>query len=149
MNTINKLIFLLLILMISCSHQHENTTTDILASEDSTSNLLDALNNTTSAKQTISFEDFITDTIGKIPEVIKQDRYIDSFSKHKHGIAMIVEKPEDNTEYYARVGYDGPERFETYYHFYVDSVTRKITVDDIISGERLTLEEWQKQEKAK
>ena len=75
---------------------------------------------------------------------------IDSLSNHTKGIAlMIVERPNDGLPYFSvKVGYDGDTRFETYYLFYVDPKTLAVKIEDILSGEVLTLDEWRKQKKA-
>ena len=59
---------------------------------------------------------------------------------------MIVERPADGVPYFSvKVGYDGDTRFETYYLFYVDAKTLEVKVEDIVSGEVLSLDEWRKQ----
>ena len=80
-----------------------------------------------------------------LKEVIESDKHINAISHHKKGIAFMIEEPNvDEKDYYARVGYNGEERFETYYNFYINPTTKQITIDEPISGERLTLEEWRK-----
>jgi hypothetical protein len=41
-----------------------------------------------------------------------------------------------------KAGYNGAERFETYYHFSVDPKTLEIKILDIISGDYISLEEY-------
>ena len=92
----------------------------------------------------------IFDQIMQIAEVQESNRQIDSLSNHTKGIAlMIVERPNDGLPYFSvKVGYDGDTRFETYYLFYVDPKTLAVKIEDILSGEVLTLDEWRKQKKA-
>ncbi len=89
----------------------------------------------------------IMDKISALTEVKKSNAYIDSFSQHTHGIALMIFKPEKGSkDYYVQAGYSGPERFETYYNFYVDSSTLAIRVDDAIEGDIVSLTEWRKRE---
>ena len=93
-------------------------------------------------------DDKVFDRIMEIAEVKESNRQIDSLSEHKKGVAlMIVERPADGVPYFSvKVGYDGDTRFETYYLFYVDAKTLEVKVEDIVSGEVLSLDEWRKRQ---
>lgn len=92
------------------------------------------------------FENYIVDTILSLKEVREKDRYIDSFTNHKKGIAAMVNKSSENEhEYEIAVGYNGEERFETYNIFYFNSETKQISVTDVISGKKISLADWRKE----
>jgi hypothetical protein len=86
---------------------------------------------------------FIEDTILSLKEVKGKNRFIDSISNHKKSIAIIVEKPNNQEpNYHIQVGYNGNENFETYFHFYLDTLTKQISIEDFASGKRILLDEW-------
>jgi hypothetical protein len=130
----NKHIVWLLFVVISCGQLEKNT----------------QLKSPFTAKKALQTdtlsEAFLNDTIRSIEEVKQTNKYLDSLTKHTHGVSLIIEKPSsDEKNYYVKVGYNGEDRFETYYHFYIEPSTRKITIEDIVSGEKLSLKEWRKQ----
>ncbi|MBL7702180.1 MAG: hypothetical protein JNM14_08015 [Ferruginibacter sp.] len=88
-----------------------------------------------------ALETRITEALMKLPFVKKSDAYIDSFSNHTHGIAFMMEEQKEN-EVSVRAGYNGGERFETYYHFIVDPKTMDIKVYDPVEDKTLTLKEY-------
>jgi hypothetical protein len=91
-------------------------------------------------------EKFITDTILSLEEVKGKNRFIDSISNHKKSIAIMVEKPNNQEpNYHIQAGYNGEETFETYFHFYMDTVTKQISIDDFASGNRISLDDWRNQ----
>lgn len=93
-------------------------------------------------------ENKITKALLKLPFVKKSDQYIDSFSNHKHGIAFLLDKPEANeTDIPVQAGYNGEERFETYYRFYVNATTMEIKVYDVAADKKLTVKEYIKSQR--
>lgn len=84
------------------------------------------------------------------PELKKANIYIDSFSQGKHGIAYIINYiHRDKPCYAVSFGYNGEDRFETYYLFYIyihkDSF--EIKVNDPLSNNDdgiSSVEEWRK-----
>ena len=93
-------------------------------------------------------ENKITKALLKLPFVKKSDQYIDSFSNHKHGIAFLLDKPEANeTDIPVQAGYNGEERFETYYRFYVNPTTMEIKVYDVAADKKLTVKEYIKSQR--
>lgn len=82
----------------------------------------------------------IQDTLMKLPFVKKTSSYIDSFSHHQHTIAFVFDSSENGISVMA--GYNGPERFETYYNFTVDPSSFAIKVADDVSGEMLSIKEY-------
>lgn len=85
----------------------------------------------------------VMDSLRKIPFVEESHRYIDSFSLHKQGIAFLIDTISDK-EVNFRAGYNGDLRFETYYFFTVNPQNFDIKVMDPVSGDQLTIAEYQK-----
>lgn len=85
----------------------------------------------------------VLDSLRKIPFVAESNRYIDSFSHHKHGMAFLIDTVSDK-EVNFRAGYNGDLRFETYYFFTVNPQNFDIKILEPISGDHLTLAEYQK-----
>jgi hypothetical protein len=87
----------------------------------------------------------IMDAVMNLPEVIRSNAYIDSISNHKKGIAGITDAPADGeTDYSVKVGYNGDERFEVYYFFYVNPKTMQIKVQDIVLDSLMLYNDWHK-----
>ena len=84
-----------------------------------------------------------------LPEVKQSNHYIDSFSKHTHGISFrVMRRPNKFGNYFwIAVGYDSDIRFETYYNFYVWPDKMLIKYLDVRSGKPITLSEWRKKRK--
>lgn len=92
-----------------------------------------------------ALQDKITEALMKLPFVIKSDKYIDSFSNHRHGIAFMMDEPKENEpDISVQAGYNGGERFETYYRFFVDPKTMEIKVYDPVEDKKLTVKEYLK-----
>ena len=88
-------------------------------------------------------EEFIEDTIFSLKEVLEKNKLIDSISNHKQGVAIMIDKPtEEEKDYVVKVGYNGNERFETYFIFCYNQNTKEISIIDPISGSKLPLETW-------
>jgi hypothetical protein len=92
-----------------------------------------------------ALEDKIQTALLKLPFVIKSNNYIDSFSNHKHSIAFLMDEPEANeTDIPVQAGYNGNERFETYYRFFVNPKTLEIKVYDAAADKKLTVKQYLK-----
>lgn len=92
-----------------------------------------------------ALENKITAALLKLSFIQKSNRYIDSFSNHKHGIAFLLDKAGDHEpDISVQAGYNGDERFETYYRFFVNPQTLEIKVYDAAEDKKLTLKEFQK-----
>ncbi|ANH81348.1 hypothetical protein A8C56_10445 [Niabella ginsenosidivorans] len=92
-------------------------------------------------------EKMITDSLQKIPFVAETQEYIDSFSRHKHGLAFLMDTAGDK-RIRVRAGYNGnAAHFETYYNFTVDPQTFDIKITEPVSGDEMTIEEYQKAQK--
>lgn len=87
-------------------------------------------------------ENSIEDSLMKLPFIIESNRYIDSLSAHQRGIAFMRDTTDGRIN--IRAGYNGPERFETYYDFSIDPATNEIMILDPIFGDYITLKEYLK-----
>ncbi len=123
------------------SSKSEETVVDSAANKvqtDSSAKYIHTFSDTT-------LENKITEALMKLSFVKKSNAYIDSFSNHQHGIAFMMDEPTENeTTVSVSAGYNGGERFETYYHFVVDPKTMEIKVYDPIEDKTLTLKEYLK-----
>lgn len=90
----------------------------------------------------VAKEASVTDTLLTIPFIIKSNNYIDSFSNHRHGIAFITDSTEQT--YQVKAGYNGDDRFETYYDFEIDKKTGEIKVMDPVEGDYIPLKTYLK-----
>lgn len=86
--------------------------------------------------------DPVADTLMKLPFIIKSNQYIDSLSNHRHGIAFIADTTDQ--EINVKAGYNGAERFETYYHFTIDRKTGEIKIMDMVKGDYIPLKDYLK-----
>lgn len=92
-----------------------------------------------------SLEDRITGALMNLPFVIKSSKYIDSISNHKHSIAFMLDEPDaPGADVPVQAGYNGNERFETYYRFFVNPKTLEIKVYDPVEDKKLTVKEYLK-----
>lgn len=95
-------------------------------------------------KQKCTFDQAIS-TINNLPEVRKQSEYIDSLSQHKKRLSFMTDTLKINKrEYYSvKTGVNGQFHWETYTIFYIEKDNcNHILVDEVISGEVITLEKW-------
>ena len=135
---------LLLVTITACNNTTDKQTTTV---KDSVVNTVkaDTISNYIHAFADTVLEDKITSALMKLSFVIKSDKYIDSFSNHKHGIAFMLDKPEaPETDIPVQAGYNGNDRFETYYRFFVNSKTMEIKVYDVADDKKLTIKEYLK-----
>jgi hypothetical protein len=82
----------------------------------------------------------ISDTLMKLPFIEKSNNYIDSFSHHQHGISFMSDTAGNKISVMA--GYNGPERFETYYNINIDPKTFEIKILDPLSGDFISIDEY-------
>ena len=138
---------LFLLLLIFCAACNNASKTDTIVTSDT---VLIKTQTDSSVKYIHTFKDTalenkITAALLKLPFVIKSNNYIDSFSNHKHSIAFMLEEPAANeTGISVQAGYNGDQRFETYYRFEVNPKTLEIKVYDPVSDKKLTVTEYLK-----
>lgn len=133
---------LLLCCLVACNSSSDKsvTTNDSLSvlKKDSVLQYIHTVSDTT-------LENRIIDTLMRLPFVKRSDAYIDSFSHHKHGMSFMVDSlGKGDQEVFVRAGYNGEERFETYYQFYVVPNTLEIKVYDVINDSKMTVKEYMK-----
>jgi len=83
-----------------------------------------------------------------LKEVEESKGNLDSLTDHKANISFMIDSlKQDGRELYSlTAGYNREERFEPYYHFYLNkSDCKNIQILDIVSGEYLPLETWRSQ----
>ena len=123
------------------SQTSEPAVTDTVAQKPATDSVAKYIHSFTDT----ALENKITAALMKLSFVQKSNRYIDSFSNHQHGIAFLLDKADENEpDISVQAGYNGEERFETYYRFFVNPQTLDIKVYDAAEDRKLTLKEFQK-----
>lgn len=143
----NSFFLLLIIFFAACnnsSDKNEAVKTDTVTAQIKKDSALNYIHNFSDT----ALENKITAVLLKLPFVIKSSNYIDSFSNHKHAIAFLLENPETSeAAIFVKAGYNGDERFETYYQFYVNPKTLEIKVYDPVADKKLSLKEYSKTQK--
>lgn len=129
------ILFVLCLLLLSCNNNNKeqpalNKDTTIFTSNEAADN---------DAKPEV---DPIIDTLMKLPFIIKSNAYIDSFSNHQHGIAFMSDTTDAVIS--IRAGYNGAERFETYYDFIIYQKTGEIKIMNPADGDYIPLKEYLK-----
>ena len=131
-----------LLIVLSVAACNNSSKTDEAAANDSSIKKThpDSLSNYIHTFNVTALDNKITALLLKQPVVIKINNYIDSFSNHKHSISFMMDAPAANeTDIQVQAGYNGDERFETYYRFFVDPKTLEIKVYDPLQDKKLTL----------
>lgn len=142
-----KILFYMLLLfcLVECNSSTEPkaiTTKDSLSRDSSATKKDSELSYVHTFTDSI-LEDKITHALMKLPFVKKTNAYIDSFSNHQHGIAFMLDSlGKGEKEIAVRAGYNGDQRFETYYFFYVNPTTMEIKVLDVVNDKKLSVKEY-------
>ena len=90
----------------------------------------------------------IIDTLRNLSFVRKSDQYIDSLANHRKGIAFMLDEGNSTAEEISvQAGYNGDERFETYYRFLVNPKTMAIFVYDPVTDQKITIRDYLKTQK--
>ena len=140
-----EILFLVLLISFAACNNSSKTdeviVTDTVVKHvqtDSSSNYIHTFTDT-------ALENKITAALLKLPFVIKSNNYIDSFSNHRHSMAFMLDSATANeTDITVQAGYNGEQRFETYYRFFVDPKTLTIKVYDPVTDKKLTVKEFLK-----
>ena len=136
--------FLLVLLICGCNNgdtAHPAATADSTKAgeqQDSSSHIVYNFTDTTLQAK-------ITGTLMQLSFVKESNRYIDSINDHKKGIAFLFDTA--GHEISVMAGYNGSERFETYYNFTINPDTFMIKVLDPVSGDFVTVAEYLKRNK--
>jgi hypothetical protein len=140
----NLFLIILLIFFAACnnaSRTDDMKTTDSLVIKEQADSSVKYIH----AFADTALENKITETLLKLPFVIKSNNYIESLSNHKHGIAFMLDDPgPGQTDISVQAGYNGDQRFETYYRFEVNPKTLEVKVIDPVTDKRLTVKEYLK-----
>ncbi|MDR2204878.1 MAG: SH3 domain-containing protein [Flavobacteriaceae bacterium] len=83
--------------------------------------------------------------INNLLEVQRQSKYVDSISQNKKHLSFMIDSLEiDHKQYYeVKTGFNTEFHWETYTIFYVDKNNcNTIMVNEVISSEIISLEEW-------
>jgi len=91
-------------------------------------------------------QNLIISKISELPEYKNIQKSIGSSADKKSRPAFIIERSENEKNYSVQIGYNGAERFETYFFFSVEPVTYKIMILDIQSNEYVAMDVWRKRE---
>ena len=87
----------------------------------------------------------IINNLLKLDFVMKSDQYIDSLTDHRQGISFMQDSTAGSENAISVLaGYNGPQRFETYYHFYVNPKTMEVKVYDPVTDKTLSVKEYLK-----
>ncbi|MBK6826414.1 MAG: hypothetical protein IPG86_05925 [Chitinophagaceae bacterium] len=131
------LLVAILVFAISCNNKKQDNPETVTGKD--TTAVLGPVNE---EPMPVAKETAVTDTLLTIPFIIKSNNYIDSFSNHRHGIAFITDTT-DRT-YLVKAGYNGDDRFETYYDFEIDKNSGEIKVMDPVEGDYIPLKVYLK-----
>lgn len=142
--------FLFFLFIFSLAACNDTTNGDDLSKNDTVAaeTKTDSINNYIHKFSDTALEKKITAALLKLPFVIKSNNYIDSFSNHTHGISFMMDEPTgDEPDISVLAGYNGEQRFETYYHFFVNPKSLEIQVYDPVANTRLSVKEYLKKQK--
>lgn len=80
-----------------------------------------------------------------LPEVKAKDKVYDSITNRMQRILLHITPPDSFTNLYkVEAGYQGNNRFQPHFYFYVDMTDKMIYVEDLEQGDRTTLDEWRR-----
>ncbi|MFB2878725.1 hypothetical protein [Floridanema aerugineum] len=88
----------------------------------------------------------VMDLVWRLPEVQQKAAEIRRLSNGKIRVKLMIESTPTKTEpfYTVRLFEDHPDRIVTLYWFRVNMPEERITVQDEITGEYVSLEQWRK-----
>ncbi|MFB2895687.1 hypothetical protein ACE1CI_22500 [Aerosakkonemataceae cyanobacterium BLCC-F50] len=88
----------------------------------------------------------VINLVWRLPEVQQKAAEIRRLSNGKVRVKLVLETAPTKTEpyYTVRVFEDNPDRIVTLYWFRVNMPGERITVQDEITGEYISLEQWRK-----
>ena len=91
-------------------------------------------------------ESKIFDTLIKLSFIKRDNNHIDSITRHKHGIAFLIDPVSKSEDVIVHAGFNGKYRFETHYLIYVNPKTLDIKIYDPVTDEKLSVKEFEKKE---
>ncbi len=135
--------FLFLMITLACCNNTIDKNTAVVKDSVVSTKAADTTSNYIHTFADTVLETSITNALMKLPFVIKSDKYIDSLTNHKHGIAFMMDKADaGETDVQVQAGYNGNDRFETYYRFFVNPKTLEIKVYDVAEDKKLSIKEY-------
>ncbi|WP_118972220.1 hypothetical protein [Taibaiella koreensis] len=91
----------------------------------------------------LTAEDSVRNLIEALPEVREKDHVYDSLTNRRQNIIIRITPPDSAVAmYHVEAGYQGNNRFQPHFYFYVDLANNMIYIEDLERGDRTTLEEW-------
>lgn len=88
-------------------------------------------------------EDSVKSLIEALPEVKEKDHVYDSLTNRVQNIIIKITPPDEALHmYHVEAGYQGNNRFQPHFYFYVDLPNNMIYIEDLDKGDRTTLDEW-------
>ncbi len=91
----------------------------------------------------LTAEDSVRNIIEALPEVKEKDHVYDSLTNRVQNIIIKITPPDSVVQmYHVEAGYQGNNRFQPHFYFYVDLINNMIYIEDLDKGDRTTLEEW-------
>ncbi len=91
----------------------------------------------------ITAEDSVRALIEALPEVKEKAHAYDSLTNRMQNIIIKITPPDSAIHmYYVEAGYQGNNRFQPHFYFYVDLPNNMIYIEDFAKGDRTTIEEW-------
>ena len=95
----------------------------------------------------VCFSTNFMEKILDLEEIKDQAKFLDSQTQGKGKIGFLVDSTKVNTgwDYSISVGYNGPDRFETYHIFHASSAQcNTLAILEPVSGEYISIEQWRK-----
>lgn len=93
----------------------------------------------------LNAEDSVKNIILALPEVKAKDKVYDSITNRMQRIILHISAPDTATHLYKiEAGYQGNNRFQPHFYFYVDLPNKLIYIEDLEQGDRTTLDEWRR-----
>ncbi len=89
-------------------------------------------------------QDEIIRRISELPEYKEVQQNIDRISNHRKGVTSIIDLDDYGRGYTVQVGYNGDDRFASYYFFLVLTGTYEILILDMTDDKYISLDSWRK-----
>lgn len=143
MYKINLLILLFSTLLFACT---SSTTTEEETSTQPSEMLQPTENQEMTTPKSPQSLDAIFDQIRKFPKVQERSKYVEKQSDGKRKLELkLQQEPSANDPFYwIEAGEDNGSSFVPHFQFAIDEKTKEIFYYDDLSGQKITLEEWNK-----
>jgi len=109
--------------------------------EDESSNNQITTENTTATEELT--EDQVAELVLAIDFIKERDQMLKTSMANGQGVSLMITPPNDTErDYLIEVGFNGEDFFETYYFLYLNPSTKTFEIEDILSGQRMSLDKW-------